>query len=391
MQYAARRLRPELLEQGVVYPGRGDNHHKGTSWLAGLDVTYLADPTPQEEWWRNLEKDLVDLPDHRALISFEMICTTDLDGARHTVDEVGAGGERPVHVVLVLRNLGGFVPSYWQESLKRGNTRTLDSYLRAALADPAAVASSGAFHRRDGMGLLERWSDVVGPENVTVVVLEKEHPARLLDTFEELLDLRAGLLHSKPVKGSGANRGMSPAEAALVLQLNRKILGKWKSPRREHRALVFKGAVDRLLAKRTPTDAEGSLKIPHWAADACVEAGTLLADSVRSSGVRVIGDLGELERAVPSTDRDSSEPPAELPFDVALESLLGMYAKSTGWDAQHAKKTPATTEPQAAERAEQELTQAKAEITRLTAELEALREKEKRPLYRTLLRTPHSR
>jgi hypothetical protein len=337
LQYAASRLKKRLRKEGVIYPGRGENHHKATSWLAGLKVGYLADPAPQEQWWLNLKKELDQHEARRGLVSFEMICTTNLDGARRTVDALGDGGRVPVHVTLVLRNFGTFVPSYWQESLKRGNTESLDTYLRRVLKDPATVEASGAFHRRDGYGLLERWSAAVGPENITVIVLEKDRPTRLLDTFESLLDLPAGILHSEPPVGTGANRSMSAAEAALVHRLNQQVIGEWQALPREHRNLVHNGVVNRLLSSREPAESEGRLRIPEWAAQSCVEAGRLLADSVRSTGVRVVGDLAELERPVPTADDRALADPDVVPFDFAVQALLGMFARSTGWTADHTK------------------------------------------------------
>ncbi|PUB32364.1 hypothetical protein C8K30_101890 [Promicromonospora sp. AC04] len=337
LQHAASRLKKRLREEGVIYPGKGENHHKGTSWLAGLKVGYLPDPTPQELWWLNLKRELDRHESRRGLISFEMICTTNLDGAHRTVDALGDGGRIPVHVTLVLRNFGTFVPSYWQESLKRGNTESLDTYLRRVLKDPATVEASGAFHRRDGYGLLERWSAAVGPENITVIVLDKARPTRLFDTFESMLGLPDGMLRSEPPVGAGANRGMSAAEAALVHRLNEQIVGEWRAAPPEHRNLVHNGVVNRLLSSREPAESEGRLRIPGWAAQSCVEAGRILADSVRSTGVRVVGDLAELERPVPTADDESLAAPDVVPFDFAVEALLGMFARATGWNADHTK------------------------------------------------------
>ncbi|MFC8798182.1 hypothetical protein ACFT2C_10665 [Promicromonospora sp. NPDC057138] len=338
LQHAASRLKKKLRAEGVIYPGNGENHHKGTSWLAGLKIGYLSDPTPQEQWWLNLKRELDRHESRRGLVSFEMICTTDIDGAHRTVDALGDGGRVPVHVTLVLRNFGTFVPSYWQESLKRGNTESLDAYLRRVLKDPAAVEASGAFHRRDGHSLIERWSAAVGPENITVIVLEKEQPARLLDTFESMLDLPEGLLRSGSPTGIGANRGMSAAEAALVHRLNEQIIGEWQASPSDHRSLVHHGVVNRLLSSREPADSEGKLTIPGWAAQSCVEAGRIFADSVRSAGVRVVGDLAELERPVPTADDESLAAPDVVPFDFAVEALLGMFARATGWTADHTKQ-----------------------------------------------------
>jgi hypothetical protein len=346
LQHAASRLKKKLRTEGVIYPGKGENHHKGTSWLAGLKIGYLPDPTPQEQWWLNLKRELDRHESRRGLVSFEMICTTDLEGAHRTVDALGDGGRVPVHVTLVLRNFGTFVPSYWQESLKRGNTESLDAYLRRVLKDPAAVEASGAFHRRDGHGLIERWSAAVGPENLTVIVLEKERPTRLLDTFESMLDLPDGMLRSEPPLGAGANRGMSAAEAALVHRLNEQIIGEWHASAPEHRNLVHNGVVNRLLSSREPAESEGRLRIPGWAARSCVEAGQILADSVRSAGVRVVGDLTELERQVPTADDESLAVPEVVPFDFAVQALLGMFARSTGWNADHTKQLARPEMPQ---------------------------------------------
>jgi hypothetical protein len=338
LQYAASRLKKRLRREGVIYPGTGENHHKGTSWLAGLKIGYLPDPTPQEKWWSNLKQELDRHESRRGLISFEMICTTNMDGAHRTVDALGDGGRVPVHVTLVLRNFGTFVPSYWQESLKRGNTESLDTYLRRVLKDPAAVEASGAFHRNDGHSLIERWSAAVGPENITVIVLEKAQPTRLLDTFESMLDLPEGILRSERPTGVGANRSMSAAEAALVHRLNEQIIGGWQASAPDHRSLVHNGVVNRLLSSREPADSEGKLRIPGWAAQSCVEAGGILADSVRSAGVRVVGDLTELERRVPTAEDESLATPDAVPFDFAVQALLGMFARATGWNADHTKR-----------------------------------------------------
>jgi len=139
---------------------------------------------------------------------------------------------------------------------------------------------------------------------------------------------------------------MSAAEAALVHRLNEQLIGGWRASPHDHRSLVQNGVVNRLLSSREPAESEGKLRIPGWAAQSCVEAGRILADSVRSAGVRVVGDLAELERPVPTAEDEPLTTPDVVPMDFAVQALLGMFARATGWNADHTKPLARPDGPQ---------------------------------------------
>jgi hypothetical protein len=283
---------------------------------------------PRREWWTNLKSKFDTATEQRVWLSYELICEADIGGVRRVFEEVGPD----LHAVLVLRSFGTFLPSMWQQKVKMGSSASFDEFLQQSLADPRAVKITGsdAFHRNDGKNLIERWCEVIGPERLTVLVLDGRHPTRLFDAFESMLGLPSGFLASAPSDGYQNNRSMSAVEVELVRRLNATILRDWGTPKPAHRELVWMGAVDRMLAFRTPGEEEGRITLPEWAAAACTEAGEYLARAIRKSGVRVIGDVRELERPVPTAPSDSMRLPLNVPTDAAVEALLGMFAKSTG-------------------------------------------------------------
>lgn len=344
LQNAASTLRAPLLEHGVRYPGHSLNHQRATSVLIRRPAESWGGGVPPEEWWTTFKKDMeADDAAERTLVSFECICQGDADGVRRVRDEFGEG----LHVTLVLRNFGSLLPSMWQQMVKMGSTRTLDGFLKMSLADPRAprIPGTDAFHRADGRNLVERWAEIVGPDRITVIVLEKSAPDRLFDTFEGMLGLPAGLLATAPSDGQLDNRSLTAHEAELVRVLNERVLNDWQVARTEHRNLIWMGAVDRMLANRTPEPDEPRIALPEWAAERAVAAGTHLADALRASGVRVIGDVAELERPVRTAPEGTGGLPPVIPTDAAVEALLGMFTSATGRNPDGTRDDPSAEAP----------------------------------------------
>lgn len=317
LQTAFDTLRPVLRDHGVVYPetGKALNHHKGASWLIGAPLAYLADPSPREEWWAPMRAELQGAGDARGVVSYEMLCIADSAGIGRVRTELGP----LTHAVVVLRNFGEFTASYWQESMKRGIPASLDEWVRDAVEDDDAPGDSGAFSSPQVIGTIERWTSVLGPRHVTVIVLGDE--VSLFGTFEELLSLPSGLL-ATGLRGLPANRGMTVPEAMVVRRLNETLLGGAGLTSAEHRRLVLRGIVARLLREREPDPQEPKLLLPAWAAQQAQDAGVRIAQAVRASGARVVGNLAELER--PPATSDASEELDSVPMDLVVEALIGL-------------------------------------------------------------------
>lgn len=323
LQTAFDAVRPTLRERGVVYPetGKALNHHKGASWLIGAPLTYRTDPTPLEGDWAPIRDELRRAADRRAVLSYEMLCIADLPGIERVRDELGP----ETQAVLVLRNFGEFVASYWQESIKRGIDASLDDWARDAVESDDAPGTSGAFTCSQVVAAIERWTAVLGADRVSVIVLGGG--TLLFDAMESMLDLPAGIL-ATGLSGRAANRGMTVPEAALVRRLNETLLREWQLPAAEHRRLVLRGIVARLLRDREPGPDEPKLLLPSWAVDAATNAGSRIAQAVRDSGAHLVGELAELERAPAASEVSADALPDTLPIDLVIESFLGLLEKA---------------------------------------------------------------
>src|SRR4029077_546574 len=102
-----------------------------------------------------------------------------------------------IHVAVPLRPLAAILTSQWAQYVADGLGAPFDSWLRATLT-PGNLRFSPSFwvrHRHDA--LIARWAEVVGPERVSVVVVDAERGA-VLRAFERLLGLPDGTLVADP-------------------------------------------------------------------------------------------------------------------------------------------------------------------------------------------------
>lgn len=327
LQSTAAARRADLLAAGVRYPGGGLNHRESVSALMGRRWGWigLGAVVPTMRHWDRLLSEVEAETERRVWISHEF--------ASESTDEVAARfgealGAR-LQVVITLRPFAAILPSSWQQYLKGGSTHTFEHWLRRVLADPPDTRVTPSFHlRNDQAGVVRRWAAVVGPERVTAVIVDKADPTRMTDAFEGLFDLPAGFLVDEQLGGLQRNRSMSRAESELIRQLNLRVAGRevdWN----DYETLLRKGAIARLLESRTPAPGEGPLLLPEWAADRAHSLGVQFAESIRGSGVRLIGDVQSLAEPVSSTKNDQPTP-TTIALDLAVEPLAGMLSAALG-------------------------------------------------------------
>jgi hypothetical protein len=314
LQAALHSARDTLLEHGVVYAG-SDTRPRKAGW-AVLGTTPRGRRSPDPSAWTRLVEEVREAGDARVLVSNEDFGRADSSVAARIVRELGQG--QP-HVVLVARRYDRLLPSQWQERVKAGEQLDYESWLRIVL-DPA---KAGRWRHRvvwsahDTVASVERWAEHAGMENVTVIVADDADRARIPDTFERLLGLPGGTLRLTP---DTANRSLTFAETELVRSVNGLFKKQGWTDEAYHR-LVQGGLVMHL---RTTAAAPEDIRIPpvpRWAADRVAELNAARVDGLRQSGVRVIGDLGEL------TANESSEedirPPAMISLAAASTAMEG--------------------------------------------------------------------
>lgn len=331
LQWAAAQARSTMYQHDAYYPGRRVNHRREVYAFMGRPDTraktvpqggaYPASRhVPPMAEWDTLMADVGSEPSRRILISYEAMARASTKMARRFVHKVGPD---KAHVAITLRAPAALIPGRWTESLKSGLSDTFDDWLRRVYAaDEVGKKISKPMRRYLDQGaLVSRWARAVGPDNVTVVVVDKSNKELLTEAFEKLLGLPQETLADAADDGV-ANRSLSMPEAELLRRTNLNCRGIG-IPRHLYYELVYRGAVQRLMLQRKPEANEPRVRMPQWASDQAVADGKCYAQRIADSGVRVVGDLETLYRP-PSTAEDES-PATETDYllDIADETLAG--------------------------------------------------------------------
>jgi hypothetical protein len=315
IQRALQDARQELRAKGVVYPGRGPSHIRAACAVVGVNGLIGA-PPPHIRAWERLVKEVDRAGDRRVVISSEFFDMADDVTARRVVEALG--GDR-VHVVVTLRPLAKILPSAWQQAVRSNLATGYGRWLRRIFREPVRGRHYEVFwYRHSHDALIRRWADIVGPDRLTVVVLDETDRDMLLHTFERMLALPRATLS---FVGGGTNRGLTRAETELVLRINR-LAHKRKWSRRAYGRYMRLGVIRHLQVGRVPPSDEPRIETPRWALQRAAEIGSKSAAAIRASGVRVVGDLESLG-AEPDGAGARTRPLRVLPVKLAVEAVVG--------------------------------------------------------------------
>ena len=155
-----------------------------------------------------------------------------------------------------MRNFSSVLPSLWQQYVKSGHQHDFEEFLARRLTSD--LDSPDDMARHDQAALVSRWVDVFGPENVTVIVVDKGEPQQVPSSFETSLGLPPGMLYEPDLRGESLNRPLSVHEASLVLTVNR-LLAPYRLSRDDLNRLLFKGATARMLDECPAPDPDAQL------------------------------------------------------------------------------------------------------------------------------------
>ena len=319
VQAALTHARPVLRENGVYYPGKRPAQHRAA--LSVLERAWGWGENGGEKFARSHFDDMAQRVrdfDGRVVISSEFFCEAPEDTARQVVEALGG---TDVHVLVTLRNLGSLLPSSWQQYLKYGMATGYVKWLQDVFANPGGSSMTPTFWmRQDHAAVVRRWVDVVGPDRMTVIVLEDLDRGAVFRTFEELLDLPSGTLESR--MNLTSNRSLTAPEAQLLLDLNRQIA--LDMPWGDYQRMVRRGLALRLVEEREPPRDEPKLFTPTWALEAAAAMGAEAAQTIGESGVRALGDVDALARIAPTGEPVDDDERATVPTSVAVAALKAM-------------------------------------------------------------------
>jgi len=313
--------REKLLENGVLYPAlssadssRSTGQHraawalKGRHWGwedAGGTVTPI-------EVWDKLAGKLNDF-EGTSLFSSEFLAELTRDDVERMSKDLKAD---KIEVVFTLRPLVKMLPSQYIQSLKYGMRLNYEDWLeRIFNGGEEHVQWRTFWTRHDHPDVIQRWVDVFGPENVTLLVVDETKPNLIYETFSELLSLPNDLL--KQIEEKGLNRSLTWEEICLLLEMNNKFdrtlaWGEY--------ATMIRNGIFRNLTDVPARDGQHKLLTPQWAVDRAKELTVSNIQKLHSMGIKIIGDIdGTAKADVPT---GVNEPISSLSLDFAAELLL---------------------------------------------------------------------
>ncbi|MFL4904074.1 hypothetical protein ACJ6WF_13040 [Streptomyces sp. MMS24-I2-30] len=324
-----------LPDHGVVFPAH-TRHPMEAALAACARPGMMGDTVPTERHWTRLVGQVRAAGPRTSVVSSEFFADAVDEAAIGRIVEQ-LGGDR-VHVLVTLRPLVRIMPSQWQQYVQNGLRMGYPDWLEHMLRKPPYEKPNPSFwrrHRHDR--LVERWARVVGPERITVVVVDDGDRDGLMRTFEALLGLPQNLL--RPVSDT-ANRSLTYAETEMLRSLNVEFRGNGL-PDEIYSRLVRNGAVMHMKNSCSPGPDDVKIVTPRWAVEAAAGVGAGMMERIVASGVRVLGDPALLS-AVPAPSGDVQRE-ARIASEVAARALYGALAAAAAAPVRHGAQAKART------------------------------------------------
>ncbi len=314
--------RPAMLEQGVRHAGRDRNPAAAARAVTGQASTYSEEEAPPIRRWHGLVRQIERAKEPRVVISSEYFAWADPAAIRRIVKDLDPSR---VQIAVTLRPLARILPSMWQQVVQSGTTTPFDTWLDRLFNPPPGDARRAFWYMQRHDELIARWAEVVGPENVTAIVVDERDHDMVLRVFEQLLGLRRGTLTTVP---DLANRSLTMPEAEAVRAFN--IAAKAEGLSKAQHARAMRLGAAQVMKRRRPEPDEPAVRAPQWAVDRACEVAREMIGTIATSGVRVVGDLEALAQAPEGRADDTRGPEVSLSPEIAASMAMGVLIATGG-------------------------------------------------------------
>ena len=295
----------QLAGAGVLWPGR--------AWADQVAATkgLLSNKPGKSAAWDRLVDEIRDWQGSSAIVSMETLSMASPRAVKRAASSLS--GQR-VRVVLTARDIGRVLPAQWQESVQNGKSWAYDDYLKGVVeGEPGDRAYDHFWSKHDWAHVLRTWSKVADDAEVVLVTVPPAGAPRglLWERFCEAVDLEAKAFDASRT----VNESLGAASAEVIRYVS-AALDKRDAHRQTGR--VLKKTLAKAVLNTRKSD-EPTLVLPHRLEDWAAERSAELIDDLKSTDVRVIGDLDDLTPRFSGPRPDETENPSELP----IEELLG--------------------------------------------------------------------
>lgn len=267
----------ELRRQGVLLPGESARQHMQATVVVRERGLRKRAPAAARSW-DELVREVGEWPG-TALISHEFFGAATAEQAARCTAHLGGAA---VSVIITARDLLSVVTSYWQEYVKHGFDVPLDEFPIGA-----GSGSEWSWDTVDIGSVLGRWTAAVPSEQIQILVLPDPSapPETLLRDFCGLVGVETEPLSTERAR---SYLSLGVVEAELMRRIGPRLT-------------TFANARDRgvwvrsylAMGKLVPRGGERFSPSPERIAELRDRAAAGV-EVIRTSGVRVIGDLDRL-------------------------------------------------------------------------------------------------
>ncbi|HVX55441.1 hypothetical protein [Nocardioides sp.] len=321
IQAAFHASRALIAAHGVHYAGETIQAYRPALALTGRPGQRGTGRIAADAWER-LVAEVEGYGEDRVVMSSESFSSADAAAIERLQRDLGP--ER-VHVVRMLRRYDTLLPSLWQQRVVAGYGRSWEQYAERILGNPGHK-----FWQRFGFAsLTQRFVDVLGPERVTVVVVNERDHDWLLRVMRAMVGLpEDALTHGGTARD--VNRSLTWAEADMLRRVNQDFNHRpWSDAAlRYYTRFGVKAALKPFPADET----EGRPRVPPDRLSALAEVTEQHWTALRDLGVRVVGERDWLQpAAAAATEPAGGERRVAVAKVVA--STLSIVARSASESA----------------------------------------------------------
>ncbi|MBU3692266.1 MAG: hypothetical protein FGM47_01955 [Candidatus Nanopelagicaceae bacterium] len=307
----------ELKEHGVIYPNIGRKAHHRVAWALTQRTwgwSKRGGERTSRKYWTDLAKSVNSSNAETIVISSEFFSELDGDAIRTISNEIR---NRKIQVLFTVRPLVKLLGSSYQQYLKYGIKADYTTWLHSVLDNPGESKINPTFWMRHFHGkVVARWVDVVGPQNVSVIIVDESNPEFLFDSVNAYLGLPKSFLKAQE---TGSNRSLTMEEIALLIEINKRFPKdrEWD----EYEVFIRDGYVRRLTDHIKPSADSGKLPTPAWAIQKGNEVGAQNKAELIATGAKIIGDIDSLD----SAQVLEGEPvyPEKISIALIAEAMIG--------------------------------------------------------------------
>jgi hypothetical protein len=329
IQAAFHTSRERIAAHGVRYAGSRRQAYRQALALTGLRGQRGS--VIEAQAWDELVAEVDGYGQDRVVMSSESFS----GAGRAAIERLSRDlGPERVHVVRMLRRYDTLLPSLWQQRVVAGYGRSWEEYAERILGDPGH-----RFWQRFGFApLTRRFVDVLGPERVSVVVVNEHDHDWLLQVMRAMVGLPEGTL--RPAGIRGASRPLTWAEADMLRRVNQDFNHRpWSDA-----ALRYYTRFGVRVAL-TPFPADGGEGRPQVAPERLPALAEVTEEhwaALQGLGVRVVGERDWLQPVAPAAESGGpvagplAGPLAEerrVAVDKVVASTIAIVARSASASA----------------------------------------------------------